>query len=78
MKHNKSWGNMSGLSVQVYGNDVSSAIRILNKKVRNDGLMEELRKREYYERPGEVKRQAKEKAKVRQKQAQEKNQLKDR
>jgi ribosomal protein S21 len=78
MKHVKNWGNMSGLSVQVFGNDVSSALRVLNKKIRNDGLMEELRRREFYVRPGEARRQEKEKSIARQKLAQKQNKLKDR
>jgi ribosomal protein S21 len=78
MKHVKNWGNMSGLSVQVFGNDVSSALRVLNKKIRNDGLMEELRRREFYVRPGESRRQEKEKSIARQKLAQKQNKLKDR
>ena len=37
-----------GLYVHVQNNDVNRALRKFKKKIAEDGLMQELRKREYY------------------------------
>jgi small subunit ribosomal protein S21 len=44
--------------VQVRNNNVEKAIRVLKKKIQKDGLMRELRQRQYYEKPT-LKRQRK-------------------
>ena len=36
-----------GLQVKVFNNNVDGALRILKKKVKNSGLMQDLRKKEY-------------------------------
>ena len=41
------------IEVQVRGNNVEKAMRVLKKKLQKDGLMKELRRREYYEKPSE-------------------------
>ena len=46
----------SGLQVNVINNDVSKALRKLKKKISEDGLLQELRKREYYESKGTKRR----------------------
>ncbi len=48
-----------GLYVHVQNNDVNRALRKFKKKIAEDGLMQELRKREYYESRGTKKRLAK-------------------
>ena len=40
-----------GLKVEVRDNDVNKALRLFKKKVQEDGLLQELRAREFYEKP---------------------------
>jgi small subunit ribosomal protein S21 len=40
-----------GLQVAVFDNNVEQALRKLKKKVSNAGLLQEVKKREYYEKP---------------------------
>ena len=46
------------IEVQVRNNNFEKAIRVLKKKIQKDGLMRELRQRQYYEKPT-LKRQRK-------------------
>ena len=46
------------LEVKVRNNNVEKAIRVLKKKIQKDGMMRELRQRQYYEKPT-LKRQRK-------------------
>ena len=46
------------IEVQVRNNNVEKAIRVLKKKIQKDGLMRELRQRQYFEKPT-LKRQRK-------------------
>ncbi len=48
-----------GLSVEVRNNDVNFALRKLKKKVAEDGILQELRDREFYEKPSIVRAKAK-------------------
>lgn len=43
--------SVQGLSVEVRNGDVTKALRIFKKKVQEDGILQELREREYYEKP---------------------------
>ena len=52
-----------GLSVEVRNNDVTKALRIFKKKVQEAGIIQEVREREYYEKPCE-KRNRKKKAAI--------------
>ena len=52
----------TGMQVEVRNNDVNRALRKLKKKLADDGLMQELRKREFYESKGTRRRKAKEAA----------------
>lgn len=45
-----------GIKVRVYNNDVNKALRKLKTKIAADGLVRELRQREYYEKPGDKRR----------------------
>jgi small subunit ribosomal protein S21 len=47
------------LEVTVRNNDVAKAMRILKKKLEREGVMQELRLREHYEKPSEKKRREK-------------------
>jgi len=42
--------------VKVDGDNVDQALKLLNKKVEREGLVREIKKHAYYEKPTEVKR----------------------
>ena len=44
------------VTVIVKGNNVEKALRVLKKKVQKNGLLKELRERQYYQKPSEIKR----------------------
>ena len=50
---------MMGLSVPVYHNNVELALKKLKKKIKNSGMLLELKKRAYYEKPSKIKREKK-------------------
>lgn len=43
--------NKRGLSVDVRNNNIEGAIRTLGRKVKQEGLIRELRQRQFYEQP---------------------------
>ena len=63
MKHIRS----DRAAVQVRNNNIDKAMRILKKKLTEDGLFNELREREAYMSKGEKKRHERDAAKRRQK-----------
>ena len=63
---------MNGLQVEVYNNNVDKALRIFKKKVKESGLMLELKKKAYYEKPSKKRREKRNMAKLRNKYAIEK------
>lgn len=50
---------IAGLSVEVRNGDFNGALRKFKKKVQEDGVIQELRKREFYEKPSETRKKAK-------------------
>jgi len=52
------------ITVEVRGNNVEKALRVLKKKLQKDGLMKELRQRQHFEKPS-LKRQRKHKENIR-------------
>ena len=48
--------NGKNLTVKVFDNDVEKAMRILKKKIQNDGLFRRLKMKKAYEKPSESKR----------------------
>ena len=46
------------MEVIVRNNNVEKALRILKKKIKKEGLMTELRERQYYVKPSEIRRLA--------------------
>jgi small subunit ribosomal protein S21 len=48
-----------GTVVEVQYGDLEKALRKLKKKVQNEGIFQELKKREYYVKPSEKRRRAK-------------------
>ena len=53
--------------VKVRNNNVDKALSILKKKVKESKLMLELREREYYKKPSQLKKELKAKARLRSK-----------
>ena len=53
MRHSKGNTDHSkrGLSVEVRNGDVNFALRKFKKKIAEDGVLQELRQREFYEKP---------------------------
>ena len=58
-RHNKQEQVVKGLAVEVRNNDVNYALRKFKKKVQEDGILQEVRNREYYEKPSETRKKAK-------------------
>jgi small subunit ribosomal protein S21 len=46
----------SGLEVKVFHNNVEQAMRVLKKKLQNDGLFRQLKAKRSYEKPSECRR----------------------
>ena len=61
--------NSIGLSVKVYNNNVDGALRVLKKKIKASNLFIDLREKEYYTKPSEIKRHKRNLAKLRNKYA---------
>ena len=47
------------ITIEVRNNNVEKALRVLKKKLTKDGMMKELRARQYYQKPSEIKREKK-------------------
>tara|TARA_Y100000361_G_scaffold13383_1_gene10581 strand:+ start:577 stop:837 length:261 start_codon:yes stop_codon:yes gene_type:complete len=54
-----------GLSVKVFNNNVEGALKVLKRKVKDANLFLDLRKKEYFEKPSDIKRHKKQMAKLR-------------
>ena len=50
---------MSGYTIEVRNNNVEKALRVLKRKLLKDGVMKELRDRQYYQKPSFKKREKK-------------------
>ena len=59
--------NLTGLSVKVYNNNVDAALKVFKRKVKDSNLMVELKEKQYYTKPSEIKRERKSKAILRDK-----------
>tara|TARA_B100000282_G_scaffold63680_1_gene42756 strand:- start:55 stop:285 length:231 start_codon:yes stop_codon:yes gene_type:complete len=55
-----------GLYVEVRNNNIEGALKKFKRKVKDSGLMVELRDRQYYEKPSEKRRREKNLSKSRQ------------
>ena len=58
---------LQGLQVKVFNNNVDGALRILKKKVKESNLFLDLRKKEYYTKTSEIKREKRNLARLRNK-----------
>lgn len=47
---------MKAIEVKVFDNDLEKAMRILKKKIQNDGLFKRLKIKKSYEKPSEYRR----------------------
>ena len=56
---------MRGLCVDVRDNNVEYALRLLKRKLKKENWILELRKREYYKKPSEIRRETKNKQRLR-------------
>ncbi len=45
-----------GLLVEVRNNNIEKAIRLLNRKVKQEGILKEIRARQFFEKPSTVRR----------------------
>jgi len=54
--HSGEWEGLRGLKVNVRDNNIDQAIRRLKKMVIQEGLIRELKEREFFTRPGEKRR----------------------
>jgi small subunit ribosomal protein S21 len=52
----KEASHLKEIAVKVYDNDIEKAMRILKKKIQNDGLFKRLKLKKSYEKPSEFKR----------------------
>ena len=59
--------NSIGLSVTVFNNNVEGALKVLKRKVKDSNLFQDLREKEYYTKPSEIKRHKRNLAKLRNK-----------
>tara|TARA_B100000287_G_C20160267_1_gene593896 strand:+ start:257 stop:514 length:258 start_codon:yes stop_codon:yes gene_type:complete len=64
---------MRGLCVEVYNNNIEGALKVFKKKVKESGLFLDLKKKEYYVKPSELKKERKHRGKVRSFNRQRKN-----
>ena len=55
-KHSNSFEGKKGLTVEVRNGNVEGAIRLLSRRIKQEGIMRELRARTYYEKPSTKKR----------------------
>jgi small subunit ribosomal protein S21 len=57
---------LKAIEVKVFDNDLEKAMRILKKKIQNDGLFKRLKLKKSYEKPSEYRRRKQREASRRQ------------
>ena len=55
-------GKLIEYNVEVRGGNLEKAMRVLKKKVQKEGIVKEIKRRQYYMKPSEVKERRKKKA----------------
>ena len=58
---------LQGLMVEVYNGDVEKAMKIFKRKVKESNIILDLRKKAYYEKPSQLRREKRNLAKLRNK-----------
>lgn len=76
-RHNNTEVKIPGLGVEVRNDDVNGALRKFKKKVQDSGILQELREREFYEKPTAKRKKAKAAARSRWLKKLSKEQLQD-
>ena len=74
MRKNRDNQIKTGLTVEVRNGDFNYALRKFKKKVQEDGILQELRERQHYTKPSEVRKKAKAAGRARWLKKQAKNQ----
>ncbi len=59
MRQNNNNQERRGLTVEVRNGDVNFALRKFKKKIQEDGILQELRQREFFEKPSITRAKAK-------------------
>ena len=67
MARKKRGNRLAGLQVKVYNNNVEGALKKFKRIVKDSEMMLELKKRSFYKKPSELKREKRNLAKLRQK-----------
>ena len=52
------------ITVQVRGGNLEKAMRVLKKKVMKEGIVKELKRRQFYMKPSEIKREKKKRSRM--------------
>jgi small subunit ribosomal protein S21 len=60
------------LEIKVFNGDVERALKVLKKKIQNDGLFKTLKEKRYYEKPSQKKKRKHQEALKRQKRREKK------
>ena len=47
------------ITVEVRGGNLEKAMRVLKKKVQKEGIVKEIKRRQFYSKPSEIKREKK-------------------
>ena len=66
MVRKKHGNRLEGLQVKVFNNNVEGALKKFKRKVKDTEMMLELKKRSFYKKPSELKREKRNLAKLRQ------------
>ena len=72
-KQSSNINDRHGLYVEVRNNDVTRALRKLKKIMNSEGMIKDMRKNEFYEKPSAIKRREKAQARKRWLKEQDKN-----
>ena len=67
MARKKHGNRLEGLQVKVFNNNVEGALKKFKRKIKDSEMMLELKKRSFYKKPSELKREKRNLAKLRQK-----------
>ena len=65
MRKYKKQKEQRGLRIDVRNNNVEGALKILKRKIKDSGLILELKKRRFYEKPSKINREKKNLQKLR-------------
>jgi small subunit ribosomal protein S21 len=53
------------LTIQVHGNDIEKALKVLKRQNQKNGLTKDIRRKRFYEKPSEMKKRKQNEAKRR-------------